>query len=134
MIYQLLADLIVVVHFAYVLFVLAGLLLTLLGGFLRWQWIRNLPFRAIHLTMIGIVVVEAWLGIVCPLTTWEKNLRQLAGQQTYTGDFLARWAHDWLFFEAEPWVFTVAYTLFGSLVLLTWILFPPRRTRTAANS
>jgi hypothetical protein len=31
-----------------------------------------------------------------------------------------------LFFDAEPWVFTVCYTLFGLAVLATFVLAPPR--------
>jgi len=134
MMYQLFADLIVIIHFAYVLFVLLGLAVTVVGGFLGWRFIRNVYFRGIHLAMIAIVVVEAWLGITCPLTTWEKNLRQQSGEQSYSGDFLARFAHDWLFFDAAPWVFTLAYTLFGTLVVLTWLLFPPRRTRSVEKT
>ena len=56
--YGLLADLVVIVHFAYVGFVVIGQLLILIGIVLRWQWIRNPWFRLIHLAMILIV---AWL-------------------------------------------------------------------------
>lgn len=125
--YQILADVIVTIHFGYVTFVIFGLLLTLAGGLLGWRWVRNFWFRAIHLLMILIVVGEAWLGIVCPLTTWENNLRQLSGQAAYSGGFIANLLHDAMFFEAEPWVFTLCYSLFGLAVLLTFIYAPPRR-------
>ncbi|MEX1042544.1 MAG: DUF2784 domain-containing protein [Pirellulaceae bacterium] len=124
--YRILADVVVVVHFAYVAFVIFGLVLTLVGWLLRWNWVRNFWFRAIHLTMIGIVVFEAWMGIVCPLTTWEHNLRAWAGQTSHDGAFIANLLHDTMFFEADPWVFTLGYTLFGLLVLLTILLIPPR--------
>lgn len=126
LVYRILADVVVVVHFAYVAFVIFGLVLTLAGRLLRWNWVRNFWFRAVHLTMIGIVVFEAWLGIVCPLTTWENNLRDLAGQTSYDGAFIANLLHDTMFIEAEPWMFTLGYTLFGLLVLLTILLIPPR--------
>ena len=61
MFYRLAADAVVVVHMAYVLFVIVGFLLTLAGCVLRWRWIRNPWFRGIHLTMILIVVFEAWM-------------------------------------------------------------------------
>jgi hypothetical protein len=134
MFYRLAADAVIVVHMAYVLFVIAGFLLTLAGCLLRWQWIRNPWFRGIHLTMILIVVFEAWLGIVCPLTTWERQLRQLAGGETYQGAFLANLVHDFLFYEAPPWVFTLIYTLFGLDVLLTFLVAPPRGRRSPANA
>lgn len=125
--YRILADAIVVFHAAYVLWVILGLLLTLLGMFRRWQWIRNPWFRWSHLAMILIVVVESWLGIVCPLTTWEQALRAKAGDETYRGDFLANFVHEALFIEAPPWAFTVGYTIFGLLVLATFLWAPPRR-------
>jgi hypothetical protein len=124
--YRLLADLVVAVHFAYVVFVIFGLLLILAGAVLRWRWTRNFWFRLLHLTMIGVVVAEAWCGIVCPLTTWENQLRALAGQATYRGGFVANLLHDLLFFQAEPWVFTLCYTLFGLSVLAALLLSPPR--------
>ena len=130
MFYRILADIVVAVHFAYVVFVIGGLALTLLGGVLKWEWVRNFWFRRVHLIMIGIVVAEAWLGIICPLTTLENWLRELGGQATYSGGFVAELLHDALFFSAEPWVFTLCYTLFGLAVVGTWLFIPPRRRRT----
>lgn len=124
--YRLLADLVVVVHFAYVAFVIFGLLAVMLGWVLKWNWVRNRWFRGIHLTMILIVVLEAWWGITCPLTEWENDLRKLAGETTHRGAFIADLVHDLLFFEAEPWVFTACYTVFGAAVLGTMFLVPPR--------
>ncbi len=125
--YAIAADLVVAFHFAYVAFVVFGLLLTLIGIARGWRWVRNPWFRGIHLATILIVVAEAWLGIVCPLTTWEQQLRRLAGQSTYGGDFVGRWLHEVLFLELAPWVFTTIYTLFGLAVLATWVFAPPRR-------
>lgn len=126
--YRLAADLVVVVHFAFVAFVVFGLLLTLVGGVRRWEWVRRLPFRVIHLAAIGLVVIESLCGIACPLTIWEHRLRELAGDATYRGDFIAAWVHDLLFFDAEPWVFTLTYCAFGAVVVLSWILVPPQRS------
>ena len=127
--YRLTADLVVVVHFAFVAFVVFGLLLTLMGGARRWQWVRDVRFRALHLAAIGFVVVESLCGITCPLTVWEQHLRDLAGQSSYRGDFLATWVHELMFFEAEPWVFTLCYCSFGAAVALSWLLVPPRFRR-----
>ena len=126
LVYRILADLVVTIHFAYVAFVIVGLLLTLAGAVLQWRWVRNFWFRIAHLAMIAVVVIEAWCGIVCPLTTWEKELRHLAGQATYHGGFLANVLHDAMFFEAEPWVFTLGYSVFCLAVLATFLFAPPR--------
>ena len=42
------------------------------------------------------------------------------------GDFIARWVHPILFFQADPWIFTACYTAFGVLVIVSLILAPPR--------
>lgn len=127
----LLADLIVLIHFAWVAFIVLGLAAVLLGIVFRWDWVRNAWFRGIHLAMILIVVGESLAGIRCPLTVWEHDLRVHAGQTTFNGDFIAHWVHRLMFFRAEPWVFTVAYVTFGLVVLATFILAPPCLGRKA---
>lgn len=70
-----LADCVIFVHLAYVAFAVVGLLLTLIGLALRWQWVRNLRFRVIHLVMVEVVALEGWFNIRCPLTDVEAILR-----------------------------------------------------------
>ena len=118
----LLADTILVVHFLFVVFVVFGFMLILLGLMARWSWIHNRKFRITHLTAIGVVVLQAWFGQLCPLTIWENELRRLAGQSGYEETFVEHWLHKVLFFQAEPWVFTMIYTGFGLLVVLVWFL------------
>jgi hypothetical protein len=127
----LLADLIVVVHFALMAFIVFGLAAVLMGIVFRWAWVRNVWFRSIHLFAILVVVGESLAGIRCPLTVWEHDLRVQAGQKTFEGDFIAYWVHRLMFFRAEPWVFTVAYITFGLVVLATFALAPPRSPRAA---
>lgn len=130
---RILADVIVVVHASYVSFVVLGLVAILLGIVFRWSWVRNFWFRVAHLTAIGIVVAEALTGIACPLTVWEKDLRRMAGQASYPGDFLGHWVHELIFYRAERWVFTVCYVCFGLAVLATFVLAPPRRRRPSCS-
>jgi hypothetical protein len=129
--YQALANAVLIAHVGIVLFIIGGLLLTLLGAALRWQWVKNFWFRALHLVGIVYIAMEAWLGIVCPLTTLELWLREKAGQSVYEGDFIAYWMRQIMFYEAPPWVFIAAYSGFGALVVLSWFLvrptFPGRR-------
>lgn len=124
LVYHLLADITVVLHFAYVAFVICGWLAIAIGGLCGWQWVRNRAFRGLHLSMIAIVVTEAWLGITCPLTTWEQQLRTAAGDGTYRGAFLANAVHDLLFYDLRPEMFATLYTTFGALVLFTFWLVP----------
>ena len=127
MLYKLAADFVVVLHAAYVLFVIFGQLAILIGILCRWAWVRNTWFRWLHLAAISIVVVESLLGIVCPLTTFEGWLRSRAGQTGYRGDFVGHWVHELLFYDAPAWVFTLVYAAFGLLVVVAFIVAPPRR-------
>ena len=124
--HSLAADALVCVHMAYVLFVVAGFVAILIGTALRTSWVRSFWFRIIHLAMIAIVAVEAVLGIPCPLTVWEHELRIRAGQPVQEASFIGRLVHDLLFFDAPAWVFTLAYAFFGMLVLSTFLFAPPR--------
>jgi hypothetical protein len=105
-IYRVLADAILVMHFAFVAFVVVGFVLILLGLLRGWAWVRDRRFRLAHLAAIGIVIMQAWLGRICPLTIWENELRQLAGQDVYVETFVQHWLHRWMFYDATPWVFT----------------------------
>jgi hypothetical protein len=120
--YGILADAILIVHFAFVVFVVLGFLLILTGLMAKWMWIHNRKFRIAHLAAIAVVVLQAWFGQLCPLTIWENDLRRLAGQSGYTESFIEHWLHRILFYQAEPWVFTTIYTVFGALVFAVWLL------------
>jgi polyferredoxin len=122
------ADLILIVHFAFVLFVVGGLPAIWLGAACGWRWIRNFKFRAAHLAVISFVALEALLGIACPLTVWEDVLR---GALTETS-FVARWLRRLLYYSFPEWVFACAYLLFALAVAITWWRVPPRRSHTQA--
>jgi hypothetical protein len=129
LIYRVLADAILVMHFAFVAFVVVGFVLILLGLLRGWAWVRDRRFRLAHLAAIGIVIMQAWLGRICPLTIWENELRRLAGQAPYVETFVQHWLHRWMFYDTAPWVFTAIYTAFGALVALAWWLGDPPRDR-----
>ncbi|MCW4148183.1 DUF2784 domain-containing protein [Halomonas sp. 18H] len=123
----LLADAILILHVLFVAFVVLGLLAIYAGYFLAWQWVRHRVFRIVHLCAIGYVVGQAWLGMVCPLTTWEMALRTEAGAATYAGSFIQYWLHSLLYYSAPDWVFGVVYSIFGGLVLASWWVVRPRK-------
>jgi polyferredoxin len=120
------ADIILVVHFAFVLFVLGGLALIWIGYVAGWQWVRNLWFRALHLAAIVFVAGEALLGVMCPLTVWEDALRGA----THDKGFVARWVHRLMFYSAPEWVFTALYVAFALVVAATLWWVPPRRNKS----
>jgi hypothetical protein len=130
-VYRLLADFVVAVHFAYVTFIVMGLLLVLIGRLFHWTWVSNPWFRMVHMTMMAIVVVESLVGITCPLTDWEHALRTAAGETVEKGTFMGRLIHNLIFYEAGPGTFTLVYVLFFGLLVASFVLVPVRWQRRA---
>jgi len=125
--WRVLADLVLVVHAAYVLFVVVGQTLIVIGWIRGWEWTRCRVFRLLHLVAIGLVMLEAWLGINCPLTILENSLRLQAGAAAYENSFIGHWLRWVIFYAAPEWIFALIYTIFTALVILTWLAYPPRR-------
>lgn len=125
--YATLANAVLMLHTAVVLFVVGGLLLVVAGNVAGWPWVNRLWFRLLHLAAIITVVAQSWLGVMCPLTTLESWLRQQDGTAAYSSSFIEHWLHQLLFYEAPSWVFTLAYSVFALLVAASWWVFPPRR-------
>jgi polyferredoxin len=124
-----LADFVLILHALFVAFVVFGQAAILAGWLGGWAWTRARAFRIGHLAAIAYVVVESWIGIVCPLTVLENVLRREAGESVDSRGFIARWVSRLLFYDAPPWVFTAIYTLFGALVAVTYWKYPPRKKR-----
>ncbi len=118
-----LADLILVVHFCFVLFVVCGLFLILLGATLGWGWVRNFWFRIAHLAAILFVAGESVASMVCPLTVWEDALRG----RGHESSFIQRWVSRLLYYDFPEWVFIAAYLLFALAVVITFIRVKPER-------
>ena len=67
----LLADLILAVHLAFVVFMVAGLLAVPIGGLFGWAWVREPWWRWAHVAGMGVVAVQALARVPCFLTLWE---------------------------------------------------------------
>jgi Protein of Unknown function (DUF2784) len=120
-----LADLILLFHFSYVLFVVLGLGVIWIGFFLGWAFVRNFWFRLAHLLAIGYVVAESFGGVICPLTLWENELRVKAGGGVYLGTFMEHWVHQIMYYDASPETFTAIYFIFfGAVLLSLWVVKP----------
>jgi Protein of Unknown function (DUF2784) len=129
-----LADAVLLLHFAIVLFVVFGALAIVLGGWRGWDRTRGWGFRGLHALAIAVVVLQSWLGQQCPLTLLETRLRAQAGQGGYGAQgFIEHWVSRLMYFDAPPWAFVLAYTVFAALVAAAWWRWPPRR-RTAKRS
>jgi len=124
--YALAADGVLIFHTLFIAFVVLGLALIWVGYFRNWRWTRSWTFRIAHLLAIGFVAAQAILGMTCPVTTLENNLRTRAGQDPYDPNgCIAYWLHRLIFFSAPPWVFTICYVSFALLVIGTFIVARP---------
>ena len=125
-----LADAVLVVHFAVVVFIVGGLAFIVVGGVRHWRLAANVWLRTAHLAAIAIVVAQAWLGEACPLTTLESWLRTQGGAPGYGESFIEHWLQRIIFYAAPSWVFVIAYTVFALAVVWAWWRYPPRLPRT----
>lgn len=125
-----LADCILVLHALFVSVVVLSVPLIAIGGMRGWRWVRSAWFRFGHLAMIAFVAGESLIGMACPLTVWENQLRIHASQQGYDNDdFVATWVSRLIFYHFPPWVFTVAYVSFALLVAGLFYFVPVRLRR-----
>lgn len=87
MIYRALADLVLVLHLGFVLFVVLGGLLVL-----RWRWVAFL-----HLPAAVWGVLIEFSGWICPLTPLENSLRVRGGEAGYSGGFIQHYIQPLLY-------------------------------------
>lgn len=122
-----LADLVLIVHFCYVLFVVGGLPLIWFGAWRNWSFVTSSWFRYSHLAAILFVVAESLFGVVCPLTAWENALRHVQNDSS----FIQRWLHQIMFYNVSEHILTAIYILFAVLVALTfkWVPVNSRRNQ-----
>lgn len=129
----LLADLILLLHFAIVAFVVLGLPVIWLGYWRGWGWVRNPWMRWGHLGLMGFIAAQTVVGQICPLTVWENRLRLAAGQSApYESTFIERWFGRILFYDADPGVFVALYFVFFLLVMHAWIVVRPDRRNSVS--
>jgi hypothetical protein len=120
------AGLITVTHFVFIYGVLLALAFILVGGPLRWRWTRNFWFRLVHLIAIEIVASQGVVKVECPLTTIDREMRGSVYDASASSP-LVRFCHRLVYFRTETWIFRIAYVVLGALVLLAWVLLPPRQ-------
>jgi hypothetical protein len=136
--YGYLADLMVFAHLLYVAYVLVGQLAIIVASAFQWQWGRNRWFRLTHLLAIAIVALEAVMGWQCPLTKWEYQLRELAGQPFDGSEtFMGRIVHS-IMFPTGPGgqplpeiFFTMLYIAMLIIVVQGLVMYPPRLRKSA---
>jgi hypothetical protein len=120
-IYRALADLVLLFHLAFVLFVLLGGLLVL----------RRPPFAWLHLPCAAWGVLIEFAGWICPLTPLEVSLRMRGGESGYAGGFIAHYVTAALYpagLTRGVQVVLGAFALLLNLTIYSWIVARRRRT------
>jgi hypothetical protein len=120
-----LADAVLLVHFGFVLFVVAGFAAIVAGAALGWRWIRHRDFRIAHLGAMAFVALESVAGVACPLTVWENALRGTSGDRSFVGVWVARL----LYYDLPEWLFTMVYVAFMLAIAAAWHYVPPAPRR-----
>lgn len=138
--YKILADLIMILHFAWILFMLWGFFLTLysvihLHVFRRpsqycSRFMDRWIFRTIHLGGILFVAMLAALGKYCPLSILEYHIRlRYDPALTYPGSFLVNWAEKLVYPSVPPLVIMIPTIVVGLFTLLAYLLYPPKKVK-----
>jgi hypothetical protein len=121
----LLADVVLLLHVCYAAFVIGGLLVVPLGGWLNWRWVRARRFRLAHLLCTVTVAVEALIGVMCPLTWFEHALLVASGTAGYERSFIGHLLYRLLYYDAPAWAFTAAYTALALTIVGLYHYLPP---------
>ena len=125
MLYRLLANLVLIIHLTFVVFVLFGALLVLRWNKLVW----------FHLPAVLWGALTEFAGIVCPLTPLEVTLRQLGGEAGYEGGCIDHYVTAILYPSALTRDLQI-WLGFGALLanLLIYARILARKRRGAAHS
>ena len=140
MLYKILADLVVLTHFGWILFMLWGFVLTICNSVLVYvplaakdraikffdRWI----FRTVHLAGIVYVAILTVLGKYCPLTILENDLRgQYDVELAYPGSFVIHYIEKIVYPEANFLVFVIPTTIIAVFTVLMFMIRPPAKIK-----
>ena len=115
------ADLVLIIHFCMVFFMVFGLVALPIGCFWNYRWTRNTKLRVAHMLLMGFITLEAILGITCPLTIIENTLRQIEYQQS----FVANWVSQLIYWDLPTYFFVSMYSACFIWSLAFWKVHPP---------
>ena len=134
MFYKLLADLIVVIHFVWITFMLLGFLLILQAFFYKKAFFDWFKFRIIHLIGIFYISLLSILGKYCPLTILENFLRsRYELNLVYPGSFIIHYLERLVYPAVNPLIIQIPTAFIAVFTILVFIIRPPRKIRKIPN-
>ncbi len=122
---MLIADIVLVIHFCVVIFMISGFVLIPIGYKFDWGWIANTRLRIFHTGMMVFITLETLLGITCPLTSIENSLRGISQSKS----FIEYWITQIIYWDVPAHFFIILYCMFLGWTFLMWKLFPPRNSK-----
>ncbi|RKX26120.1 MAG: hypothetical protein DRP45_04350 [Candidatus Zixiibacteriota bacterium] len=129
MLYRLLADLVMLVHFAWIIFMLWGFVLTV-RAFWRPAFFDRWVFRSVHLSGILLVAILELVGSYCPLTLWENSLRALYNPDVdYQGWFIVGLIERLIYPNVNPLVIIVPTVTIALFTMVVFVTRPPAKFR-----
>jgi len=130
MFYRILADTIMVLHLAWIIFMLWGFVLTI-RGFFHPKFFDRWLFRTVHLLGILFVVALEILGKYCPLTLWENALKGHYNPETdYPGSFIIKYIEQMIYPDVSPLVVIIPTILLATFTLVAFVSKPPAKLMT----
>jgi hypothetical protein len=125
--YRIFADLVVIMHFLWILFILFGFCITVYWVILKRKYLDMLIFRVVHLCGILYVGLLTILGKYCPLTVFEYNLKQKYNSSaTYSGSFIVDWIEKLVYPEVNPLVVQIPTIMIAISTITIFLFFPPK--------
>ena len=117
------ADTVLILHFLVIIFIISLYFLIPYGYSKNWKFVKNYKIRLAHLMLIFFITLETFLGIICPLTTLENDLRG----QSYSETFISFWISKVIYWDLPTTFFIVAYTIFLIFAIILWLKFLPKK-------
>ena len=115
------ADLVMIAHLMLAAAMVAGFLIIPIGYNFGWAWVRNRRLRVCHAAVMGFVTAETIVGVTCPLTVLEHNLRGDSSTQSFVG----HWIQQILYWDVPHEVFIGLYLFCFLWVMYLWKRCPP---------
>ena len=124
--YALAADAVMLAHFLFIAFAVAG-------SFLLLKWPRLIWLHVPAMAWGAYIEIS---GNICPLTYLENDYRALAGEGTYRGGFIAHYLEPIIYPVGftRGWAFVALAVLLGVNALGYWLYFRQRRARARLSA
>lgn len=133
MFYKIFADIIVVLHFIWIIFMLLGLFLTIYG-FYRKEFFDWWLFRTLHLSGILFVGILTLLQRFCPLTILENLSRaRYEPENTYLGSFIVHYIENLVYPDVNQTLLRICTVLVATFILVIYIIRPPSKIKNLAK-